>query len=297
MKNRLTPTSLDKIKNREVPRGGEQVSIPPLDAKPVVTQGGGGAPMSQQAELLRDPANPLSPRYDPRMAAGQMPPQGPGSPPGARKPQPLSRETVEGLDALNQFNEAARKEVEEGSSAALKEQVDKGAPKEVGSEVEDFLEELQKGMAGKQDKELQELREAIEARCEPLSLEQLLEDGELRQDVPIVRNTLIATFRTYGAEEDLGIKRLLYGLKSSDVHVDTLFGMYQLTLGLYALNNSPLPSHLDAGGDFSEDLFEAKFKKLRRYPMPLIASLGLNFKWFDERSRRLFIDVDPIKNG
>lgn len=297
MKNRLTPTSLDKIKNREVPRGGEPISIPPLDAKPVVTQAGGGASMSQQAEVLRDPSNPLSPRYDPRMAAGQMAPQGPGVPPGARKGAPLSQETVDGLNALNQFNEAARKEVEEGASAARKDQVDKGAPKDVGSEVEDFLEELQKGMAGKQDKELQEMREAIEARCDPLSLEQLLEDGELRQDVPIVRNTLIPTFRTYGAEEDLGIKRMLYGLKSSDVHVDTLFGMYQLTLGLYALNNSPLPSHLDSEGNFNVELFEEKFKRIRRYPMPLISSLGVNFKWFDERSRRLFIDVDPIKNG
>ncbi len=87
MSDKIKPTSFNKkgpepesggykkkmaaIKSRGKPLGGAPpVKVPPLNAEPIFGPDGEPLTMAQQAEVLRDPRNPLSPNYDPTLAGG-----------------------------------------------------------------------------------------------------------------------------------------------------------------------------------------------------------------------------------
>jgi hypothetical protein len=219
--------------------------------------------------------------------------RGPGVP-GERK---LSDETIEGLDALKRFNEQAA----ENQEKATKETEEKALIKDTAGDLADelgldksLLEDLR---AAKQDLDTDELREAIEGRCKPLDLVQLIEEGEARQDVPIVKGQFIVTFRTVSGEEDLAVKKEMGGDRGPDLYVFDKLSMMQLTMGVYAINGRVLPDHLNDSKRFDRDKFKRKFKAVSSYPLPMLASLGVNFTWFDQRCRKLFIDLEPLKNG
>ena len=60
-------------------------------------------------------------------------------------------------------------------------------------------------------------------------------------------------------------------------------------VGVYAINKKPLPSHLDEKGNWSDENFRKKFNLFARYPFHMIASIGVNYFWFDIRVRKLFV--------
>jgi len=130
-----------------------------------------------------------------------------------------------------------------------------------------------------------------------MSIEQMLEEGETRQEVPIVRDKFRPTYRTMSGEESLSIKREMFGLQGGDVYINELLSLYQLTAGLFDVNGKPLPTHLDDKKRFNTEAFQLKFKKVVSFPMPMLASLSINFTWFDQRARKLFVDIDALKNG
>lgn len=333
------------VKSRGKPLGGAPpVKIPPLDADPIEH----GGSMQEQASVLQDPSQPLSPFYDPQLAESAsmegvhmdprelrrrkqqmtqtVPPEaeqdpmfrkGIGSAFIANQPdvQPhrtrsdevpgkpvLSDESRQSLKELEAFQQQAQEAQVESASEQTRqgeEQVQGKIQDNLANELgiddpEEFFKSLQREMS---DLDNPEVRKSIEDRLQPLSLEQLLTEGEAHQDVPIVRGKLIVTYRTVSGEEDLAIKRGLYGEKGSDRYLFDRLGIMQLACGLHSINGEPLPNHLKDSGAFDQDLFVVKFKRVRRFPMPLLASLGVNFQWFDQRSRRLFIDVGELKNG
>ena len=326
--------------------------------------------MHQQAEILRDPTNPMSPYYDPTLAqaaaegrlpaqtadhmdprarraavegreikhrpqsgqnqpqkgpfGGILPPEAAKDPnfvPGVgsayRNNQPavmrqqrqkrptgerraaLSDDTVEGLEALQNFQKEAHqkqtKAVETSEEGRKTDDRGQQLAEELGLENADaFLSQLR----GARD-ELDDpgLRKQIEERCEPLRLEQLIEEGEIRQEVPIVRDKLTITYRTVMGDEDLEVKRRLYGIQASEQYIFDMLGMMLLTCGVYAINGRPLPTHLDDKRNFDKDLFDKKFQIIRKYPMAMLSSLSINFTWFDQRTRELFVDMEQLKNG
>ncbi len=73
--------------------------------------------------------------------------------------------------------------------------------------------------------------------------------------------------------------------------------MMQMTAGLYAINERPLPTHLDEKRRFNKDLFYIKLDIVKSYAIQMLAMIGLNFTWFDQRTRELFFDLEPLKNG
>lgn len=329
---------MQAVKGRGRPLGGApEVKIPPLDAEPMAGPDGRPMSMHQQAEMLRDKSNPLSPYYDPQPSAvpvdkmnphqlrqrrgpmpgpfgGVLPPEaqqdprfrhGVGSMYAANQPgiqnapdggAALSNKTVEGLEALAKFQQDAEK--------AQQKVADEAAKKDEASSLDNDLELLdQPSFLNQYQKEVnelntEELRRAIEARCAPLNIEQLIMDGELRQDVPIIREKFIATFRTVTGEENLAIEREIFSDRNvSDIYVLDKMSLMQLTCGLYAVNGRMLPSHLDDSRRFNGESFKKKFRMVTAFPLCQLASLGINFTWFDQRTRRLFIDVDQLKNG
>jgi hypothetical protein len=208
----------------------------------------------------------------------------------------LSNETIKGLNALRDFSNRAHEEQNK-------------KPKE----EDQFLDDLKKfdddfgqlnssSFMNAYKKEINELntdelRKAIEERLEPIDLTQFIMDGEARQDVPIVRDKFIPTFRTVTGGENLEVERMMFGSNESDIYVFDKLAIMQLTCGLYAINGNVLPDHLDERRKFDSTQFKVKFEKVVSLPLCMLASLGINFTWFDQRTRRLFIDTKPLKNG
>jgi len=348
--------TMTDIKSRGKPLGGApKVQIPPLDAEPVTGPNGEPLTMEQQAAMLRDPTNPMSPHYSPQAAemaqqgyipqqattppqmdpaalraarAGGRPqgtPQGPfggilppeaardpnfvpgvgsmyaANQPAVRRGQPgapnLSQETLDGMQALAQLQsktaEAHEKEEKERREHQEKEAEEKEAERLGLSD--DLLAQLREAMA---DLNSDDIRKAIEKRIEPMDLVQLIEEGECRQDVPIVPDKLVPTYRTVSGHEDLKIKEEAFKVEGiNDVYLVDLLNLMQLTAGLHAINRRPLPSHLNDKKRLDKDNFERKFDIVLSYPIQMLASLSINFSWFDRRVRSLFIDVEPLKNG
>lgn len=219
------------------------------------------------------------------------------------QPGNLSDETKGGLDAIARFQERAEQAQQEETAGTTEEQIranDEELSKKfmkdnLGIEnPEEFFTKYNEEMDQLQDPVL---KKAIEARCATLDLVQLLEEGEARQDVPIVPGKFVVTFRTISGEEDLEIKRLLFGVQSSDQYAYDLLSMYQLAAGLFSINGRKIPTHLNDDRGFDKDKFISKFRLLRKYPMAMLASMSVNFGWFDRRTRALFVDVEGLKNG
>lgn len=214
----------------------------------------------------------------------------------------LSDDTVEGLQALGRFQQQAEEAQKEELSrsadaeveAAQRAQQDK-LFKEMGIDnPEAFFSQFRANVS---EIDTPELKKAIEDRCDPMDIEQLITEGELRQEVPIVRGKLIVVFRTMSGEEDLELKRMLFKDGISEQLALDMMSVMQLTCGLYAVNGRPLTDHLNDSKGFDEAKFRAKFKQVKRFPVQMISSLSVNHSWFDRRTRRLFVDLDELKNG
>ena len=138
-------------------------------------------------------------------------------------------------------------------------------------------------------------RKRIEKRCKKMALDEYILSGGVKQRVPIVPGKVEVTYRTAGVDEDLEVKRKMFGLEGTDIFVTNTFSLMQLALSLYAFNGEPLPSHLDANGKFNDDLFDKKVARIKKYPTQLAEDLVNNYMWFDERVKDLL--NEDLGNG
>lgn len=318
---------LDAAKKGRVPLGGAPMpTIPRLDESPrdrhagvqsaamkhamltpeqqamAVSQGGfipgvGSAYASNQPKVR---ANPLAP-------PGEEPPPDPGvfqmqAPEGQAFANPprgegagLRPETVAQLEAVAKANAGAPAP---GAPPAAT------TPRDLAKEAEDLAKEV-----GVDDEELnydefgnrvrdilsnKQRRELIEKRCLPMKLEDLLIYQEVKQVVPIVPGKFEPTYRSTSGMEDLFIKRMVGSERGSPQYIADRYAILNLTAGLFAVNGRPLPAHLSADGEPTEDLFNAKLKMLLKFPITVLADLSVNYTWFGKRVQKLLV-VDDIK--
>lgn len=320
---RMHQEAMDRVKTGSRPVGGvPPVRVPPLDAEPLP----GGGTMSQQAPILSDPTNPLSPAYSPelaQMAARQsgpfavLPPDAakdpkfrPGvgsmiaanqpqlSTPAERKPI-LRQETVADLEKLAEFQKTAeniqQKELraaEEAEAKQAEEDVLKGpAPyqADMGSAMDDSDWNVLNNPAR---------RKEIEARLTPLGIEDIIMYGEIQQSVEVVPGKTAYKFRSTTGEEDLAVKRMMFGESGGDRYMLDKFSLYNLTLGIVSINNMALPTHLNDKKRFDEALFLKKYETLMRFPVQLLGDMAVQYMWFDQRVRRLFVkSAEALKNS
>ncbi len=320
-------------------------SIPRLDGEPLSGPGGEPLTMDEQAKMVGGPDDPRHPDYQPQMemapphrthqplGGGVLTPQqagGPGVMTGVGSSFPENQPFVQAPDGrrisqatLDQLNAAGRSELEqfqnqaEGtqkdalagaapSSTPQDEQVAK-VMKDLGLDDPKLLEQIQEDAKGKLERKV--VRDAIESRLQPISIEQMIDDGEARQEVIVVRpraetdkapatDGLSATFRTIQGHENLAIHRMMRGDAGNGVnYVRDRYLLLRLTAGMFDLNGEPLPSHLDQGGSWDSDLFAAKMAIVGRYALPMLSVLSINYGWFAERSEDVFLDVEGLKNG
>lgn len=209
----------------------------------------------------------------------------------------LSPETVEGLDALQKFNADAQA-TQEANLKQAEQENEKSYTDRLAEEIGIESSLLAQLRQERNSLDSLELREAIEKRCSPISIEQMLDNGEIRQTVPIVRDKFVVEFRTVTGEEDLAIKRELYVEKQvPDIYLFDKLNIMQLTAAIYSINGRPLPDHLNERRRFDRTKFFEKFDRVISMPMAWLASVSINFSWFDARTRRLFSDLGELKNG
>ena len=140
-------------------------------------------------------------------------------------------------------------------------------------------------------------RKAIEKRLKPMDLSDLITEGEVQQRVPIVPGKLEVTYRSVSSGEDLEVKRMLYNIRKEVPRYQLdAYSIMSLALAIYAINGHPLPDHRDESGNFSETRFRQKFELVKKYPLQLVADLGVNYIWFDVRVKKLF-SVEALGNG
>ena len=304
-----------------------KVHIPPLDADPLP----GGGSMASQAETLRDPTNPLSPTYSPELAAmaargratGQSPfdllPDSATEDPGfihgvgsrvaanqttirqqqAKAPdQVLRPETVQDLEKLSDLQKTAEQiqqkesESEEAKAAAVEKQIVDDAARQA-AELGSLMSEGEWNLLNNPTR-----RKEIESRLKPLKIEDIVVYGEVRQEVPVVPDKCVFFFRSSSGAEDLAVKRMMFGEQGGDRYMLDKFSLMNLALGVVSINGMMLPSHLDDKKKFDEKLFQKKFDMLMRFPIQLLADMGVQYMWFDHRVRQLFTkSTEVLKNS
>lgn len=145
-----------------------------------------------------------------------------------------------------------------------------------------------------------EQRKIVEERCDPMDLADLVIAGKVTQVVPIVPVKYEPEFESIGGDVDLALKRLIVeeaqALKVDNRYLLDKYALMGLACSLRALNKKPFPDYRDAQGNFNQDLFDVKFNKVTKLPLPLLASLGVHYFWFDIRVRKLLV-AERIKNG
>lgn len=139
-------------------------------------------------------------------------------------------------------------------------------------------------------------RKRIEAGLKPMRVEDLLLHNEVKQVVSIIAGSLEVTFRSVSVDEDLAIKRIMSGFRGSDQYIADRYSVMNLTVGLFQINDTVLPNHLNTKGNFDEDLFDKKFQVVRKWPYTLVQDLVNNWAWFDDRVRKLFV-IEDLGNG
>jgi hypothetical protein len=146
----------------------------------------------------------------------------------------------------------------------------------------------------------EEQRRIVEARIKPIDISTMVIDGVAKQEVPIVPGKFWVVFQSCGGDIELALKGLIAEeAKTLDYSVQYFtdkYSMMALAAGIHSINNNPLPNHLDSNGDFDREAFLKKFKKVARFPLPMLASLGVHYFWFDVRCRKCFV-MENVKNG
>lgn len=236
----------------------------------------------------------------------------------------LKKETVEGLKALEDFNrtrakvESGEKALEDASAASPAGSAGRLAGGESAAPVSDEEREKMKRLSEIDDFDFHTYREMMmkdilnnesQKRIvdetlvqlgRELDLTELIIKGFCTQVVPIVPGKFEPEFQSMSGEEDLALKRLIAAeakeLNVSERYLLDKYSMMSVACGLRSVNKVPLDSHLDKDGKFDDDLFFKKFSRVLRFPLHMIASLGVNYFWFDMRVRKLFV-AEKIKNG
>jgi len=234
------------------------------------------------------------------------------SPPGTGQTRQLRPETIAGLQQLEELQKkAAEQSAENAAKASAAGAAEQLAGKEVSQEerekiqdaisrMDDFDFSTFREMMVRDLLNNEEQRRIIRGRCKPIDIAEMVVQGVARQEVQIIPGKFWVVFQTCSGDVELALKGMIAEeAKTLDYSVQYYtdkYSMMALTAGIFSINNNPLPNHLDANGDFDREAFLKKFKKVSKLPLPMLASLGVNYFWFDVDCRKCFV-AENVKNG
>lgn len=231
----------------------------------------------------------------------------------------LSNDTLAGLQAIQSAQETQQKKVVEETVSQQDQEVETKAKEGVlgamaasagskreaeeqteTSQVDGFTLSRVREMSLEDELSSQEQRKIVEDRLQPLNLGDLILHGRIQQRVPIHPGVFEPTFQSLSASDELKLRELItQEARTVDLPEQYLKDRYSVmgvTAGLVKINDAVFPSHVDSNGAFDATAFWQKFNKVSQYPWHLIASLAVNFFWFEIRVRKLFVAA-RLKNG
>ena len=239
----------------------------------------------------------------------------------------LRPETLKDLEQLNQLASGAQTQGLDQDDAAARRHVEQGmggASARVGNEPgdnrihaptdEQRAEALKRAidqmdafefnqwrqLTMRQILHSEEEREVIEKRLQPLDIGDLIVNNVIRQRIPIIPGKYEVTLQSYDGQVDLALKRLVMTeSRSVDVGEQYTLDKYSfmtLTVGLYKINDTLYPDIFDSNGVFDDKLFMAKFNRVMKLPIHMLASIGVNQMWFEMRVRKLY-SASAVGNG
>lgn len=230
---------------------------------------------------------------------------------GGPAPTQLSEQTVKGLTALHQVQEAKNAERRAQEAATPPKPAPEKKP--AGADPEDdLLDEEDAAFAAALRSTKRDViqndaeRQAVAERVLPLDLAQGLLTGEYTQDVPIVPGRLDVRFRCLTTRENNALRLLLVQELEEEPQrtrfAPELLGFYQTVAMTVSINGSSYAKHMIVDPatmqqTFERDIFVEKVRLFMDFPMPLIAALGTHSSWFELRVRQLFATTDALKNG
>jgi len=292
----LTPDQMARLANGGVP--GLR-----MDPDGAVRQGrpDGGGPFS-----VLPPEAAKDPNFRPGIGAMYA-----GNQPGIKKAQAasvpqsgdgyrptLSEETKRSMDALANFQaQAEGKQVAEANKAKDEKEKPTVEPLDDETDMQRELREMlnndyQWNLLNNPDR-----KKKITARLKPMDITDIILHGEIHQEVPIDPEKLIVTYRSVTGEEDLAVKKMMGVESGPDRYLLDKFTLMQLSLAIVSINRQELPTHLK-DGKFNEEKFLIKLEKVLKFPIQFLADLGIQYLWFDERVRDLFVgSTEALKNG
>lgn len=185
----------------------------------------------------------------------------------------------------------------EGFAAATAKSSDDVELEKINKEIDDLDDVYENDEFGQRVRSLlgnKKRCEVITARCPPMSFDELLMEGSVKQRVPIIPGKFEPTFRSLQGEENVEILRLMSSMRGSEDYILDTISIFRLTAGLYQINNKVFPNHLDKNGDFDEKLFLDKKKIVSKMALPILADLSVNYNWFTRRVQKMTV-VDDIK--
>jgi hypothetical protein len=206
--------------------------------------------------------------------------------------KPLQDET---LEALRLAKESADKEddVQARLDDADKEIVERSKNEELPFDFDSII-------AARNPLYNPDRKKVIEERLEPLDIEDLIMRREIVQLIPIIPDKFELELRTISQAENIWIEQLLYEVPGSDRYVTELHSTFKLVCALVGVNGQRLPDHRADVGTRQEhverDKFEEKMFHVAAYPVQVIADMGAQCNWFNDRVNKLF-SVERLKNG
>ena len=213
-----------------------------------------------------------------------------------RSPEEIAADMEKLNAAMRAHNDA--QDTDDGPSDSSVESTE-GAGDDVDGDFEDDWLSLDAGDIFSNKK----IRKRIEKGLASMAVEDLILHGEVVQDVTLIRNRanpdrpkLWVTFRSVSAIEDLAIKKRFYDDEGPDRYMLDRYSIMNLCIGLKAINGKEQPPHLDEEGEFDDEAFKKKFRKIARMPHQLLAFLVINYLWFDERVRKILV-TEELGNG
>jgi hypothetical protein len=229
--------------------------------------------------------------------------------PGAQKQgkvgQGLSPETVAGLQALEELKQRqvapvaapAGTKVEPEST---KSEENKKAVEEAIGALDSFDYDALRKMMNRDMLNNPDQKEIIESRLKPLDIDELIMKNRVSQEIVVVPGKFWFRFSSMTGEEDLALKQLIMEESKStevtDRYLLDKFAFMALTLGTTHINGNPVPSHTDEKGEFDKERFWVKFNWMVKRSVHMLACIGVNHSWFEQRVRGCFV-AKKLGNG
>ena len=120
--------------------------------------------------------------------------------------------------------------------------------------------------------------------------------GRARQIVPVT-DDLNVVYQTIKGHEDLLIKRMLReDYDQLDMYFNTKRDLLSLAISLSSINGREMPGLEGPDGRATEETLKQRMDAVLDLPLPLLASLAVNYTWFDLRVKRKMAP-SVLKNG